>query len=285
MMNSDRFFKVSSIGLLGGWLILFSLVPLFLLVIISFLTPGDDAFYQQPLTFTHYITLFHPIYLHIFARSLLLACTVTALCLLLGYPFAYFLATLQHHYKPLLLALMIIPFWTSSLIRTYAIVTLLKAQGPLNAVLLHLGLIDKPLQLLYTQTAVIIGMVYSLLPYMILPLYARIEKLDHQLLDAAYDLGASPLYTLMRITIPLTMPGIIAGSILVFLPAMTLFYIPDILGGARAMLLGNLISNQFMNANNWPFGSVLSIALTALLLLMLVGLRLVQPKEKTRASV
>ena len=278
-MNSDNFFKYSSISLIAFWLAVFSLLPLALVFIISLFTPGDNTFYQLPLTLQNYATLINPLYLHIFLRSLFFALLTTVLCLFLAYPFAYFLAMLHSRYKPLLLALMVIPFWTSSLIRTYAIVTLLKAKGPINTVLLQLGLIHHPLQLLYTQTAVMIGMVYSLLPYMVLPLYANIEKFDRSLIYAAYDLGASPFRTLWKITLPMTLPGIIAGSILVFLPAMTLFYIPDILGGARSLLVGNLISNQFMNANNWPMGSTLSIALTVLLLLMLTALRRVQPKE------
>jgi spermidine/putrescine transport system permease protein len=279
MIKSDRLFKYSSISLLSIWLIIFACIPFVLVIIISFLRPGNN-FYALPPTLANFTALFNPIYLTIFARSLTLAIATTCLCLLIGYPFAYFLATLQSRYKPLLLALMIIPFWTSSLIRTYAIITLMKAQGPLNALLIYLGIIHQPLHLLYTQTAVFVGLVYSLLPYMILPLYATIEKLDRRLLEAAYDLGASSLRTLFKITVPITLPGIVSGSMLVFLPAMTLFYIPDILGGARSVLLGNLISDQIMMANNWPLAAAMSVGLAVIMIIMLLLYKLSNQRKQ-----
>ena len=166
---------------------------------------------------------------------------------------------------------MIIPFWTSSLIRSYAIVTILKAKGILNSLFIWFGFIHQPLQLLYSGSAVIVGLVYSLLPFMILPLYANIEKLDMRLIDAARDLGATKLTVFRKVVLPLTMPGIIAGIMLVFLPAMSMFYIPDLLGGAKTLLVGNLIENQFLAARNWPMGSTVSIMLTILMGLMLLA--------------
>jgi spermidine/putrescine transport system permease protein len=165
---------------------------------------------------------------------------------------------------------MIIPFWTSSLIRTYALIILFKANGLLNTFLLSTGLISEPLSILYTETAVFIGLVYTLLPFMILPLYASLLKLDRRLMEAARDLGATSRHVFFHIVLPLTLPGIIAGSTMVFLPALGLFYIPDLLGGARSMLIGNFIKNQFLTTSNWPLGSAASVVLTLLMFLLLV---------------
>jgi spermidine/putrescine transport system permease protein len=168
------------------------------------------------------------------------------------------------------LLLVIVPFWTSSLIRTYAMIVILKTKGILNNALLGAGLIDRPLAILYTDTAVLIGLAYSLLPFMVLPLYSSIEKLDTRIIEAAGDLGANRAVTFAKIIVPLTMPGIVAGSMLVFLPALGMFYIPDMLGGARTLLVGNLIRNQFLSARDWPFGSVVSVVLTVVMALMLL---------------
>jgi spermidine/putrescine transport system permease protein len=186
-------------------------------------------------------------------------------CLLLAYPFSYLVARLPNQFKGVLLLLVIIPFWTSSLIRSYAIVALLKTHGILNTVLISLGIINQPLQLMYTNTATLIGLIYNLLPLMILPLYASIEKLDMRLIDAARDLGARNYQILFKVILPLTLPGILAGCILVFLPAMTIFYIPDLLGGAKTILIGNIIQNQFLAARDWPMGATVSVALTLLM--------------------
>jgi spermidine/putrescine transport system permease protein len=164
----------------------------------------------------------------------------------------------------------VIPFWTSSLIRTYAMVIILKTNGVMNSFLQWLGLIQEPIQLLYTPAAVVVGLVYSLLPFMVLPLYATIEKLDMRLIEAAKDLGARNVRIFWSIIIPLTMPGIIAGSMLVFLPALGMFYIPDLLGGAKALLIGNLIQNQFLSARDWPFGAAVSVILVLVMSLLLV---------------
>ena len=188
---------------------------------------------------------------------------------MIGYPFAYIIAQSKPFTKNLLLLLVIVPFWTSSLIRSYAMITLLKTKGLVNSLLLSLGIIHTPLQILYTNTAVIIGLVYNLLPFMILPLFANIERLDRNLLDAARDLGANWLTAFRRVIIPMTLPGILGGCMMVFLPAMTLFYIPDLLGGAKSMLLGNLIQDQFLFSNNWPGGAAISMILTAIMAIIL----------------
>lgn len=265
-MKHNNFFKPFSLGLLSIWLGLFAVIPIALVLICSFLSHNENSLIVWSFTLGNYTQLFNDIYLKILTRSLELAALCTLICLIIGYPAAFMLARLRNRYKPLLLLLLIIPFWTSSLIRSYAILAILKTQGLLNALLLSIGLIHEPLSILYTNTAVLIGCIYNLLPFMVLPLYANIEKLDNNLLDAAQDLGASRFKTFKDIIIPLTIPGIMAGTLLVFLPSITLFYIPTILGGAKSLLLGNLIENQFLVMQNWPGGSATSIALSLLMI-------------------
>ena len=254
-------FRSIAISSVASWLVLFALIPAVLILTTSFLTYDTLHLVRFKLTFTNYISLLNVVYLKLFLRSVTLAAIVTFICLLIGYPFAYFITTLNPRMQQLCLILMILPFWTSSLIRTYAIIALLKTKGLINALLLQLHLIHHPLELLYSNTAVLIGMVYTLLPFMIMPIHANLEKFDRQLLEAATDLGASRLRILRKILIPLSLPGITAGIILVFLPAMTLFYIPVLLGGAKSMLLGNLIENQFLQLSNWPLGAATGVLL------------------------
>jgi len=269
-MKRDGVFKWTSITIIWFWLAVFALIPNLLVFITSLLEQGDAELVRLQVTLQNYFSLFDPIYFKVFLHSFTIAGFCTLVCLVIGYPFAYFLARMNNQYKNILLFLVIIPFWTSSLIRTYAIVAILKTKGILNSVLLWLGIIQQPLHLLYTSTAVMIGLVYSLLPFMILPLYANVEKLDMRLIDAARDLGAKKTTIFLKIILPLTMPGIIAGIMLVFLPAMSMFYIPDILGGAKSLLMGNLIQNQFLAARNWPVGSAVSVVLTLLMGVMLL---------------
>jgi spermidine/putrescine transport system permease protein len=269
-MKTDSAFKRLTIGVIWLWLVLFAMVPNLLVLFTSLLQPGDNELVHLQLSLKSYLALFDTLYLQIFLHSFCLAGVCTAICLVLGYPFAFIIARSANRWKGILLFLVIIPFWTSSLIRSYAIVAILKTKGILNSVLLSLGLIHQPLHLLYSSSAVVIGLVYSLLPFMILPLYANIEKLDMRLVDAARDLGANRYTVFVKIILPLTLPGIIAGSMLVFLPAMSMFYIPDLLGGAKSVLVGNLIQNQFLAARNWPMGAAVSIVLTLLMGLMLL---------------
>lgn len=264
-MKHNDSFKPFSFSIIWIWAILFAMLPFCLVVGASFLSHSDNALIELPLTLQNYRALNNSIYIQIFEKSFLIAGLTTLLCLLLGYPFAFIVARMQGHLKNFLLLLVIIPFWTSSLIRSYAIISVIKAKGMLNAFLLYLGIIHQPLQILFTNTAVIIGLVYNMLPFMILPIITNVERLDNRLVDAAHDLGANYYTTFVRVIIPLTMPGILAGCILVFLPAMTLFYISDILGGAKSILLGNLIQNQFLTAQNWPMGSAFSTVLTIVL--------------------
>lgn len=248
----------------------FALLPFCLVGLASFLSHSDDHLLELPFTLLNYVQLNNSIYLKVFKESLYLAAICTVICLILGYPFAYIIARIEGRLKGLLILLLIIPFWTSSLIRTYSMITILKPKGIISSALMWLGIIDKPLQLLFTDTAVMIGLVYNLLPYMIIPLLTNIERLDSRLIDAARDLGANRITTFRKVILPLTMPGIWSGCILVFLPAMTIFYIPDLLGGSKSILLGNVIQNQFLTVQNWPLGSAINVVFTFILIVLLL---------------
>jgi spermidine/putrescine transport system permease protein len=263
-----------------AWIVLgvFLLAPLVLMLLVSFAERGtyggvapvrDLAGHVGSGAFlANYIRSFRGIYLGIAWRSLWMAVVTTILCLAVSYPAAYWLARLApRRWKGLLLGLVVVPFWTSFLIRTYAWMFLLRTEGLLNLALTGFGL--HPVELLYTQTAVLIGLVYGELPFMILPLYASLEKLDPTLLEAASDLGAGRMGAFWRVTVPLTAPGIAAGTVLVFIPSLGQFVVSDLLGGARSMLLGNLVQNQFAVARNPPFGSALAFELTAAVLALL----------------
>lgn len=267
-MRTDRLFRHSSLALIFTWLGILALIPMVLVLITSFLSHDDHHLVTFHFTLENYTNLGRYVYYRILLQSLGLAFSVTFICLIIGYPTAYFISQLPKRFKPLLMLFVVLPFWTSSLIRTYAILAILKTKGLINSVLLGLGIIHQPLQIIYTNTAVLIGCVYDLLPFMVLPLYTSIDKLDKRLIEAARDLGANRLRLLFRIILPLTLPGIIAGSLLVFLPTMTLFYIPTLLGGAKSMLMGNLIENQFLMMRNWPGGAATSVVLTVFMLLL-----------------
>lgn len=264
-MKPDSSFKNVSLFIVWFWLFIFSMLPFCLVIAASFMSKSESQLFTLPFTLGSYAELLKSIYIRIFEKSFFIAGISTLLCLVLGYPFAFMIARMQGRFKSLLILLVIIPFWTSSLIRSYALIAILKAKGLLNSLLISLDIIHQPLPILFTNTAVIIGLVYNLLPFMILPIMTNVERLDDRLIDAARDLGANRFTIFRRIIIPMSMPGIIAGCILVFLPAMTIFYIPDILGGAKSILLGNLIQNQFLIAENWPMGSAVSTVLTLVL--------------------
>jgi spermidine/putrescine transport system permease protein len=269
MRNNSLFRRLVVVGV-SAWICIFALLPNLLLLIVSFLQRGTVAAVEPIPTLTNYGRLFEASILRIVLDSLGMAGMAMLLCLLVGYPLAYIIARAKPRTRHILLLLVMIPFWTNSLIRTYALVAVLKVNGVLNMFLLWTGLISEPLRLMYSPAAVFIGLVYTLLPFMILPLYAAIVRLDEGLLEAARDLGASRLQAFRQITLPLTMPGIISGSMLVFLPALGMFYVADVLGGARSMLLGNYIRDQFLTARNLPMGSTASIAMTVIMGLMLL---------------
>jgi spermidine/putrescine transport system permease protein len=276
--------RAGSLLALPTWLVLggLFLLPLAIMLLISFAQRGtygglkpiaDLGEYLTSGAFlANYKTSLEPLYLQIYWRSIWLAVVTTVLCLAVGYPIAYYIAVVAApRRKNLLLALVVIPFWTSFLIRTYAWMLILRTEGLINTVLTQSGLIEVPLELLYNQFAVMIGLVYGELPFMILPLYASLEKLELPLLEAGADLGANAVQTFWRVTVPLTMPGIVAGVILVFIPSIGQFVVSDLLGGAKSILTGNLIQNQFAIARNKPFGSAVAFELMAVVLLLLLA--------------
>lgn len=257
------------ITLIVGWLTLFVLVPNLMIIGTSFLTRDEANLIELTFTLDNYVRLFDPLYAKVLIHSFYMAIVATLLCLVIGYPFAYIVAKMPAKWRPFMLFLVIVPFWTNSLIRTYGLKIVLGTQGILNKSLMAMEIIDKPLRLMYTETAVMIGLVYILLPFMILPLYSAIEKLDNTYIEAAKDLGANKFQTITKVILPLTMPGIIGGCLLVLLPALGMFYISDLLGGAKNLLIGNVIKSQVLNARDWPFGAATSIALTIAMAIML----------------
>ncbi|WP_100052539.1 spermidine/putrescine ABC transporter permease PotB [Basfia succiniciproducens] len=269
MKMTTRKFQNSTVAVIFAWLIFFMFVPNLLVLIVSFLSKDSSNFYALPFTFENYARLFEPLYGTVVWNSLYMSGIATVICLLIGYPFAFFMAKLNPKYRPILLFLLVLPFWTNSLIRIYGMKVFLGVKGILNEFLLFAGIIDEPIRILNTEVAVIIGLVYLLLPFMILPLYSAIEKLDLRLLEAAKDLGANGIQRFIKIIIPLTMPGIVSGCLLVLLPAMGMFYVADLLGGAKVLLVGNVIKSEFLISRNWPFGSAISIGLTILMALLI----------------
>ena len=269
-MTNNKFQK-GTVATIFGWLLLFVLVPNLLVFVISFLTENRQSQYFVDFAFTlsAYQALFNDTYATVLWNSLYMAGIATFFCLIIGYPFAFIIAKLPEKVRPILLFLVVLPFWTNSLIRIYGIKIFLGVKGVLNEVLLAIGIINEPLRLLNSELSIIIGLVYILLPFMILPLYSSIEKIDNRLLEAAKDLGANAFQRFIRVTIPLTMPGIVSGCLLVLLPAMGMFYVADLLGGGKTPLVGNVIKSLFLNTNQFALGSAVSIALTILMALML----------------
>ncbi len=251
------------------WMIFLIALPLAYVLFISFCTT-DPITHNIQLEFSlkNYAQLFDPLYLGIYANSLLVAAISTIACILLGYPFAYSMANAGRVRKTLMMVLLMLPFWTNSLIRIYGWSTILEKGGVLNSMLQGLGLIQEPLEIMYTPFAVILGMVYTLFPFMVLPIFTSIDKLDRTLLEAASDLGAKRGRAFWHITLPLTASGIFAGSIMVFIPVLGFFFVADLMGGGKQQMIGNLIERQFKEAYNWPFGAALSIVLIVLTLVM-----------------
>jgi spermidine/putrescine transport system permease protein len=241
------------------WLLVFFLIPLGWMFDLSFSEKTSITDTEFTGTLVNYIRSFDTVYLQIIWKSIWISVLATAFCLLLAYPIAFGICFAPSRWKPLLLLLVILPFWINLLIRTYALIAVFRSQGYLNLVLGWIGL--GPYEMLYNDGAVIMGLVYVYMPFMVLPLYATIERLDRSYLEASLDLGGSQFQTLWKVTLPLTMPGIITGIILVFIPCLGSFLTPDMLGGANAIMIGNVIERQFKSANDWPFGSALSFLL------------------------
>lgn len=247
------------------WLLAFFLVPILIMFVYSLMPRGIYGGVEPGFTLDHYRRFFDPLYLDILQRTFFWSFACTIICLLLGYPVAYVIAR-SRRWRTFLLFMVVLPFWTSFLVRTFAMIFLMRDTGLINNWMMKLGMIGQPLTILYTPFAVMAGLVYGFLPFMILPIYASLEKLDTSLLEAAEVLGARPGARFRRVTLPLSMPGVVAGSLLVFIPALGSFLTADLLGGAKQVMIGNLVQNQFSSARNWPFGSAASFIVMALVL-------------------
>lgn len=243
----------------------FMSIPLLLIFVYSFLTRGRFGGIVWEFTFDNYARLFEPVYLKVFGTSIVIAGATTILAIAVGYPTAYAITRLPTKWRTVALVLVVLPFWTNFLIRTYAWIILLNSEGPVNQTLISLGVIGAPIGLLYTPGAVIVGLLYAYLPLVILPVYASIERLDRQLLEAASNLGASRIRTFLDVTLPLTLPGTMIGAIFVFVPSLGNFVVPELLGGGKTVMVGNLIRDQFLEARDWPFGAVIALFVVALL--------------------
>lgn len=257
-----------------GWLLLFVVVPSVLLIVVSFSERDSLGRIVYSFTFENYLRAFDWKWLHILGISVWYAFLTTVICLLLGYPVAYFIGRSNERLRAILLLLVMIPFWTSFLIRTYAWISILSQQGLLNAALMGLGVTTAPIGFMYTPFAVVLGLVYNFLPFMILPIYTSVEKLDNSLIEAAYDLGARPARVFFKVVLPLTRPGIVAGVLLVFVPAIAMFAITTLMGGGTNPTIGEVIHNQFTSARNQPFGATLGVLVMLIFIISLwVGTR------------
>ncbi|GIP48959.1 Spermidine/putrescine transport system permease protein PotB [compost metagenome] len=266
------------------WLCLFLVVPMLIVVGISFMGRDDLGNVVLDFNLDAYALFFDPLYLGIYWDTILLSVLTTALCLLLSYPLAYYIANAGPRMQTWGLVLITVPFWINFLIRTYAWVLLLRTQGIVNELLLGIGLISEPLQMLYTKGAVLLGMVYTFIPFMVLPIYVALEQMDKKLLEAASDLGATRWRSFWHITLPQTKSGIMTGSVLVYVSTTGMFVVTDILGGAKSAMISNIIQSQFLGARNWPFGSALSVifVITSLILIALFNRAMTSRYQKVR---
>lgn len=266
------------IGVPYLWFVLLALIPLLIILKFSLsemeatevsnMVSMSDGWFTLKLNFSNYLFIgTDPLYFDTFVSSIKYALATTVICLVIAYPFAYFMARSPTHLQPMLLMLIMLPFWTSFLIRIYAWKTLLVSDGVFSNVLMSLGMIDTPLQIMNTSTSLMIGMVYSYLPFMILPLYANLSKLDIRYLEAAADLGASPFKAFWLITVPLSKAGIIAGSMLVFIPALGEYVIPELLGGSDTLMIGRVLWDEFFSNNDWAMASAVAVVMILLILL------------------
>ena len=241
--------------------IVFVALPIIYLIVLSFMTRAETWGVVNDFTFDNYRKIWNPVYLNTFRESFQLAILTTICTLVIGYPFGYFMACLEKKARSMMMLLVVIPFWTSALMRMYGWIIIFRSNGLLDKLLMGLGITEDPLKLLYSYPAVLVGMVYSLLPFMILSVYSSTDKMDWSLVEASRDLGATRLQAFLTVTVKMTLPGIMSGIVLVFIPSMGLFFIADILGGGKVMLVGNLIQNQLNNGRDWPFAAALSVVL------------------------
>ncbi|MBQ8233996.1 MAG: ABC transporter permease [Bacilli bacterium] len=245
-------------------------LPLLYIFIISFFQSDSYGGMINTITLNNYIELFDIVYIKIFLKSLLIAITTTVICILIAYPFVLSISHKSKIVQKILMTLVMVPFLTNSLIRMYGFIVLLRKEGVINQLLLNLNLIDSPLQLMYNNLGIIIGMVYTLLPFMILPLYSSVSTIEKSIIEASSDLGANKINIFKNIILPNTYNGLFNGALMVFTPALGYFFIVDILGGGKIMILGNLIKNQFLTARNWPFGAAISVFLLLITTIIIV---------------
>ncbi|WMY97274.1 MAG: spermidine/putrescine ABC transporter permease PotB [Arsenophonus sp.] len=269
MKKNNILFQKIIVYIVIFWLFFFIFIPNLGLIFISFFQYNAIKIFDFILTFDNYKEIFNPVYYRVMLYSIYISFFSTLLCLLIGYPFSLILATVvSKKWISVMLFLLILPFWTNSLIRIYALKIFFSKNGYLNSLLLSVKLINQPIDILYTEVGVIIGLVYLLLPFMIIPLFSSIQKIDKNCIEAAFDLGANRLRVFFSIIFPLTISGVISGSLLVFLSSIGLFYVSDIIGGSRNLLIGNIIKNQFLYLRNWPFGSAMSIFLIFIMIIV-----------------
>lgn len=266
------------------WLCLFLVVPMLIVVGISFMGRDELGNVVPGFNLESYKLFFDPLYLGIYWDTIVLSVLTTVLCLLLSYPLAYYIANAGPRMQTWGLVLITVPFWINFLIRTYAWVLLLRTQGVVNELLLGIGLIQEPLQMLYTKGAVLLGMVYTFIPFMVLPIYVALEQMDKKLLEAASDLGATRWKSFWHITLPQTKSGIMTGSVLVYVSTTGMFVVTDILGGAKSAMISNIIQSQFLGARNWPFGSALSVifVITSLIMILLFNRAMTSRYQSSR---
>lgn len=243
-------------------------LPLIYILILSFLKNDFYGGIISEFTLNNYISLLDAVYIKVFLKSFLIALITTAICILISYPFCIFVSKKNSYLKKIFMTLVIIPFLTNSLIRTYGIIILLRKEGIANAILQGLNITNGPIDFMYNDFGIIFGMVYTLLPFMVLPLFSSVDKINPSIIEAAGDLGANKKSIFKEIILPQTIPGLFNGSLMVFIPTIGFFFISDLLGGGKLMLLGNLIKNQFLTARNWPFGAAISIVLILITFLL-----------------
>ena len=267
-MNEKKNRGASSLLLsapLIAWTMLFVGVTIGYIIVLSFLKRSPDGFGVLPeFTLENYGKLLNENYARVFWNTLKLGVETTLLCVLIGYPFGYAMGKASRKWRTILMLLVIVPFWTNALIRIYGWRILLAGNGPVNVLLVSLGIVDKPLKLLNTHGAVVLGMVYALLPFMILPVYTSVEKMDWSLVDAGHDLGANAMTVFRTVTLPITASGLLTGSVLVFVPSLALFFMSDLMGGPSDILIGNLVNDQLLKSRDWPFAAALSVVLLVL---------------------
>jgi spermidine/putrescine transport system permease protein len=274
LLRADRRARLGGLIAPGAlWLMIFFNLPLLIVLFISLVERGRAGGIRVPavFTFANYQQFFDPLYLGIFASSMRIALIVTAACLVVGYPVAYFISRCNPRWRDALLLLVMIPFWTNFLVRTYALKQVLGTDGLINSALLGLGLLHAPLDLLFNEFAVVVGLVYGYLPFAILPMYTSIEKFDFSLMEAASDLGANAVRAFVRVMFPMTLPGVVAAIVLTFVPVVGAFVTPDILGGGKVEMIATLINRQFGTARNWPFGASISLILMTLVLVGVIA--------------